>query len=427
MKLKMFLLLLVAYFNAFSGMVYTWLLPGVDKLARLASTGGDAIVVLLAGLVVWKHRGSYPVRFLLLFLLTVIGTVIYNIDRVSVVSQLNGLRQPLFFFASLVVMYDLFQSAVSERLVRHFTIFLVLFAAAQIPTSIVQFLLYGPGDRVGGTFGIKGGSGYVTLLAFMISFYVTVRFASLEDGTHFKIGRALVFTSLLIPCALNETKVAFLLLPVYFAALIASRRHMMRAIPLLIVGVMLAYALDYYYSEYVEDTSKVFDIVTLEHYLFYGRSYYTDIPRFAKLGMMFTMMGREPITFLTGFGWGIFSGGDVMDASRFARSVAYFSGSRMMIFTIWLQGGVAALAISLGAAFWYLRSGPFALFTVRRFALFLAAILLAMIFYNEALIDRTFAVVLAFLSNWIGQQGVADFDTDLVELQPGTDEATTAH
>jgi len=87
--------------------------------------------------------------------------------------------------------------------------------------------------------------------------------------------------------------------------------------------------------------------------------------------------------------------------------------------TVWLQGGIVALVSIVSAVFAFLRPLASLPSTTRRFALFLAFSLVVMLFYNEAMFDRTFASLVSVMMLWIytGGQEVTE------ELE---DEATQA-
>jgi hypothetical protein len=52
--------------------------------------------------------------------------------------------------------------------------YLIIFALVQTPVAFIQFLRFGAGDPVGGTYGIGGGSGCLSQLLFLICFYLVV-------------------------------------------------------------------------------------------------------------------------------------------------------------------------------------------------------------------------------------------------------------
>ncbi len=84
-------------------------------------------------------------------------TFIYNLDRFGFPEHLNGIRETLFFFASLLVVHDLYESPHRLTFIRVFSRFLIVFAIVQIPVAFLQFLKYGAGDLVAGTYGTGGG------------------------------------------------------------------------------------------------------------------------------------------------------------------------------------------------------------------------------------------------------------------------------
>jgi len=415
MRLKLTAFFGIVIFNAFSGLLATQILPGAERLFRIATAGADAAMIAMALLTLFKHRKFYGVKFLVLFLVASALTVLYNIDRMGLLAQLNGLRQPLFFFSALVVVYDIFQSDLRYTFERYVTLFLVLLAIAQIPTSVVQYLEYGAGDEVGGTYGLSGGSGFVTQLLFMIVFYLLVRHGSDPEGVRFSITRLVLFSVLLIPCILNETKISFVLLPALLLLMVEPRRFY-RLIPLALVGVLLLYGLYYYYDQVVGKVDTLFQDDFVEKYLFYDRRQNIDVPRIQKIVLMFDIFSSDPFGAILGLGYGIFSGGFVLETTRLARSLTYLGGSRGLLLTMWAQGGVIGFAILTLCLFSYLKPALSVKPTVRRFALFVAFSLVAILFYNDAVLDRTFGAVLCYLIIWISSGG-----TEIVEEEADLD------
>jgi hypothetical protein len=332
---------------------------------------------------------------------------VYTSDRFGVLEHLNGLREPLFFFSSLVVVFDLYHSRYQELFIRWFTRFLFVFAVVQIPLAVIQFLKFGAGDGVGGTYGIAGGSGYLTQILFLISFFLAVRYASLEDGSHFSIRKIPFFLALLIPCAVNETKISFLLLAVFILLVAGSRRRILRTVPMLVLGLGLVYLLNYYYSSTVEDTSKILNQNFIEQYLLTNPTEAGgDLPRFQRLLLMFQLMADNAGSILLGMGYGLIGGGNILGISRLGRSLYYLvQGSRILLFRVWIQGGLVAVLTLAFAMFAWLRVRASHYPTMRKFYWFLAFSLLLSWFYNEAMLDRTFAPVAIFFMIWIADGG----------------------
>lgn len=402
-RVKLYLFMFAFWFTAYCGIFASMIMPSSDRMVRAIVVGLDGVIVLLAILAIFRNRNFYGVKIFGLFLVSVVVTAIYTSDRFGIAEQFNGLRETLYYFASLVVVYDLFMSEDRQRFVRWMTISLIVFAIAQTPSSIYQFMKFGAGDLVGGTYGIRGGSGVVSQALFLICFYLMVKFASLEDESHFRIIRMVFILPLLIPCALNETKISFVFLAVFLVLLVASRRQIYRAIPVLVMGAILAVLLNYYYTENVEDTRNIFDEKYVERYL-YSNSTETggDLPRFQRVTLMFKMMGNDVGSVLWGMGYGVLGGGNLMDVSRMGRAMYYLvNGSRILLFRVWIQGGLISVLLVGAAMFIYMWSTSTLTHTRKQFGRFLAFSLAVVWLYNEAILDRTFVMMVWFFIVWL--------------------------
>jgi hypothetical protein len=431
MRIRMYLFLAIVVMNAFAGAFTTMIMPETDRLFRLMISGGDGLVVLMALTVLWRNRDFYGVKYFVAFLIASTFTFIYNVSAMGVLAVLNGMREPLFFFCALVIVYDLYQSLHRDLFLRYFTFFIVVFALAQIPLSLVQFFQYGAGDKVGGTYGTGGGSGLVTQLLFLIAMFLITRFGSLEHGAHFSVTRVLTYSVLLIPCALNETKISFFFLAAFLALIMLSRRKAYKIVPFLIIGGVLMYLLNFYYLETVHDTKDTADILNLDAMEKYLLTNPTDrggdLPRFERLIIMFRILGDNPMSVLFGMGYGLFGGGNILGVSQVGRSLSYLSGSRILAFSVWIQGGLAAVLIFAGAMFTYLRTQASPYHTLKRFRYFLAFSLLAMWFYNEAVLDRTFASIVTVLMIWAYCGGDAYEEPELSESPARLEEPELSH
>jgi hypothetical protein len=408
MKFKLVLFFTILFFNSISGALASMIIPSADRILRMVTFGADAMMLLMAILAIWPRRRFYGVQYFVAFALLSFVTFLYNIDRFGIMEHLNGLRDTLFFFSSLIVLHDLFESRLRHTLVTWFTGYLIVFALLQIPFTFYQFLKYGAGDLVGGTYGIGGGSGFMSQGLFLIVFYLVVRFASSEEGDHFKASRVLMFLPLLIPCALNETKISFVLLAGFLLLMSSSLRQIYRTIPVLVFGAIMFVLLDHYYSATAEDTRNIFDLQYIEKYLYTNQTEVGgDLPRFQRLVIMFRMMGTDVGAILFGLGYGVFGGGNIMGVSRVSKAIYYLvTGSRILLFRVWVQGGLLAVIVIAGVTFAYLRSKVEKYFTVRRLGLFVLFSLLIIWFYDEALLDRVFAPIIAFLMLWVRAGGV---------------------
>lgn len=406
MIIRILLFFFVLLLNTFQGAVLM-AVPGADRLFRVATFAGDGIIYAMAFSVVWRNRTFPVVRHLVMFLFVSTFTLFLNLDTVGTPTHLNGLRQPLFLLCTLIVIYDFSRSGRWEAFERAFNSFLLIFAALQIPLSVVQFLKWGAGDMVGGTFGYTGGSGVVSQLVFVIAFYFIARSSWLDDRDSIRLRSVLLYSLLLLPCTINETKASFIYLAIYIVMLTMSRRRMIKSIPILALGVILIVALNYYYGKTVGDVPDLLDPQFLDRYLFYDPRENVDVPRFQKMVLMFRFMHGDVLQMLLGVGYGIFAGENILGTSSFGRSLWYFQGTRIQLQTIWIQGGLLAVILLAAASFWFLKGRRFlASGNMRRFHTFLALFTLLVWFYNEALYNRVFVSIAGYMFVWIGLGGM---------------------
>lgn len=419
MRFRLVLILAIVGFTSIVGALETMVFVGSARLLRGIVAGLDVTMILMAMSVLLRNRNFYAVWLWVGLVFGGVLTLVYNSDRFGIVAQANGIRGMAFALSSLIVMHDVFESDNRIRFEKWFTVFLFIFAAVQTPLSLFQFFTYGAGDAVGGTYGTDGGSGLVTQLLFLIVFYFVVRYGSLDGGTNFSIRKLLLFAPLLLPAAINETKISFVLLALMIVLISFSREKWYKTIPFMALGVALFAVFFYYYSQTVGDTEQIFTEKFVERYLYSAPKSEQggDIPRFLRISLMFQLFREDPLSIIIGMGYGIFGGGTVIGVTRLARSFFYLTtGSRILLVTVWLQGGLIAFLVMLGGAFGYLKRALKAQTTVKRLGLFLAGMLALMWIYNEALLDRAFAVIVTYVMVWVshgGQEG---------EIEPGTGE-----
>ncbi len=406
MTIRILLFFFVLLVNSFFGAVLM-AVPNADRLFRMAIFACDGIMIVMAASVIWRNRMFSGVRYLLLFLFVSTITLFFNLHAVAIETHLNGWRQPLFLLSTLIVLYDISQSSRWGAFQQMFNAFLIVFALIQIPLALFQFVKWGAGDYVGGTYGYMGGSGFLTQLAFLIAFYFITRSSWFKDPDSVRYRSVLLYSLLLAPCAVNETKISFVYLALYIVLLTTSRKRILSSIPILAFGIALIVLLNYYYGKTVGDTQNVFDQRFLEKYLLYDPRENVDVPRFQKLVLMFRLMHADVIQMLLGLGYGVFAGENILGTTSFSRSLWYFQGTRIQLQTVWIQGGLLAVLLLLFPSFWFLRR-RFALKSgnMRRFRIFLALFVASVWLYNEALYSRPFAMIAGYMIIWIGLGGL---------------------
>jgi|WetSurMetagenome_2_1015567.scaffolds.fasta_scaffold15310_2 hypothetical protein len=425
MNFRLRLLFTILVYCSVAGMLASMVMPGQERNIRLGLVVCDGLMLGMAFLAFWRCRRFYGVWAFLVLLLTSTLTFLYTSDRFGILEHLNGLRDTVFFFTSLIVVYDLYHSEDRAIMLRRFTQFLVVFAIVQIPLTIIQFIQFGAGDGVGGTYGTAGGSGQITQLLFIVCFFLAVRFASLDDGSHFSLKKLPFLLPLLIPCAINETKISFVLLGVFILLVAGSRKRVFRSLPIFALGGLLVYLLNHFYSSTVEDTRNILDIDFVEKYLVTNQTDVGgDMPRFQRLVLMFKMMGDDVGSILLGMGYGVMGGGNILGVSRLGRTLYYLvTGSRILLFRAWIQGGFVAVVTMAFAMFAWMRSTAVQYATLRKFYWFLGFSIFIVWVYSEAMLDRTFALVTTFLMIWTSEGGLVE-DPETAHAATETEEAT---
>jgi hypothetical protein len=428
MRTRFVLFMALVFFHSVVGMVMTMIFPGAERILRVCMAGGDGLMFLLALSCLFPNRSFYAVQAFVVFFVLSTLTFLYTSERFGLLEHLNGMRESIYLFSTLIVVHDLYASRLRPVFAKLMTRFLIVFAAAQLPVVIYQFLKYGAGDFVGGTFGLAGGSGLVTLLLFLICFYLIVRYGSLEDGSNFKITRVLFFLPVLIPCTLNETKISFVLLAGMFVLLLLSRHQFYRAIPFMAIGGALIITMNYYYYVTVEDTGDLLDENYIEGYLFNGPTETGgDLPRFQRIPLMLKLMKGDVGSYALGLGYGVMGGGNVMGVSRLGRSLYYLvTGSRILLFRVWIQGGFLAVVLFVWLLFGTYPNRPRDCHTHRQFYRFILLVTVIIWVYNEAVLERMYSPVMAFMLEWVMAGGVAGealADDEAVEESDGTEEA----
>lgn len=392
------LFVLVFLFNGIQKGTVEYIVPGLDRIFRYVVFAGDAVILLLAVMAVLRTRSFAGTRAWLLLLVSSFFTLAVNLELTGVATHLAGLREPLFLLSSLVLCYDLLTTEGEERFESNFSRALLAFVVLQIPVTIYQFLRYGASDYVGGTFG-WGGSGIISLLAFTGAFYALARGAHRDGEEGFSVPRIAWASLLLIPIAVNETKVSFLLLGVY-ALLLVDLRRVGQVLVVAGFGVTLFVLLVTFYGENVQDSSRLLDTDFLERYLFYDRRESVDMPRFQKLTLTTERMAGYPLSLLVGTGYGTFSGGNILDASATRDTYSFLSGSRMFLNTIFVQGGalaVLAFVVAFAGILWR-ASLPRPL---RRLRVFLIVLVAGVWIYSDAFLNRAFGMALGFVMSWL--------------------------
>ena len=287
------------------------------------------------------------------------------INGLTLAFYANGLREFIaYLFIIPIFNYFFSDPDRKARFVEAFDRQLFWFLLVQVPCVLFQFFLYRAGDMVGGSLG-HWNSGVISTLIFAISFYLMKKrmdpnryLASLWENKELIL--------LLIPTQLNETKISFIYLVMYFLLLMPMNRttfiRLLFAIPILggliwiaAVGYVVStggsmsdtFSVEYYAETYLYDQSGNSEAYA-EALFDEGDDQGEDVPRFTKLMLLGDIDTENPGHRLTGFGVGHFKGGSVVDNSSFFKQYQWMMvGSIPYVFHVWIQLGVIGIVFML--------------------------------------------------------------------------------
>lgn len=290
-------------------------------------------------------------------------TCLYN--KLSIIFFANGLRDFITFLFVVPIMHYFFENPDrKERFVASFDKQLYIFLLIQMFCVTWQFLMYGAGDHGGGSLG-NYNSGIISILIYLISYYLLNKRI---DTNHFwaSLWDNKIFVISLFPTFLNETKISFVFLLMFFLLLIPIDRRLFKrlllAIPIITIITICGTIV------YVDTTNNVFSGILskegFEDYFIGGdlsniadlaqaegnqewvmnQDERPDVPRVLKLILLPELEMQNPGHTITGFGVGQFKGNTTLQASNFATEYDWFiNGSVPYIFHVFIQLGVIGI------------------------------------------------------------------------------------
>ncbi len=330
----------------------------------------DAIIIFL-GLKLIRHR--HDLIILISFIvIAIISTCFFNGE--SILQFVNGVRQYIsFLFLIPIVRYFIGNEQRREMFVNIVDKNLYIFLWLQMPCAIVQCALYGAFDQVGGSLGWMM-SGEMSTLVYLISLYFMRKRWDNNIGYMANIRKNAVLILLLLPSFLNETKVSFIYLLLYFFFVLPmDKKIVLRVMVLAPCVAIILGVMGTFYSMMAGGKSGVFTKEYLENYMYGdadGRDYVEfvlengsavieedqgDIARLIKLSAVPVIMEEESYAPMWGFGVGQFKGGTVLEPTKFAKEYSWlFQGTKMMIYLVALELGI--LGLIWYVMFWVLQA-----------------------------------------------------------------------
>lgn len=316
-------------------------LPGT--LQSLMQVVGEGVLLLLA-VCTLRRRIDWVV------ILSFVALAAYTnkLNNESWMIFINGLRTYLPMLIMLPVIR--FMLSTRERtieFVRRMDTSLFIFLLIQAPCMMVQIFYapHGNPDYVGGSLG-NFASGLVSHLIYLASFYLMRR--KWDNGLSYlsNFKRNWLLVVLLIPTFLNETKISFVFLILYFILSATFDRKFVKnllcMIPIaaitIIVGVEVylnatGADLEVFTPEYVENyvTSDIMlelieqdKIEEADDWVSSSMTTNPDYPRGIKFMMVQVMLDEHRNGgWLFGYGIGQYKGGTIVELSDFARKYKY--------------------------------------------------------------------------------------------------------
>ncbi|MDP4206510.1 MAG: hypothetical protein Q8859_11015 [Bacteroidota bacterium] len=364
---------------------------GADALIPIKGSTIRVIMdvgVLLTGLYAIDYRNPFNdlTIMILSFMALSVFSFLLNFGQLSFIGFLNGLREFLSYFFFPVIFIFLFRSEQKDLLVKSFNRLITAFLILQIPVSVYQLILNGAGDSVSGTLAV-GFSGILTFIIYLSTFYLMV-----QGFDRNRIFKSLLHKSYLflfwIPSFINETKISFLLIILFFLFLAEfSGKNSLQASLLIVCLFISIHLFDRMYQRTTGFDFKT-DILTseyLETYTSDDDEIYVDVPRFGKIMLVPKVLNEEEM--LLGKGPGQFKGGTVLEASSFAKEYEWLLvGSRPMLFFLLIQVGIFGTILFI--LYWIrliLASWKFSTFEYsKNILLFITLSFIIIQFYNDS-------------------------------------------
>ncbi len=407
-KLKIYLILFLLTVSGSVSFIVGYFQLGINpSYVYLAM---EAVMLFTAFLSFNLRNSSQVISLLILFVFVCILSFYVNRHELGLLYFVNGLRDFLPYLLFPVIFLNIFQSAAFRSLPKTIDVFLYIFLIFQIPAAFLQFFESGAGDEVGGTLG-SGGSGMLTFTIYLSTYYLMIR-----DFDHRKFMKSLWKRSYLllfwIPTFINETKISFLMIILFFillAPLKLSSIFKITFIAALIIPVLLLF--NNFYSQVAgkDFFTDIFKKEYLQEYLLgndnVDLSGNMDVPRLMKIKLALELQKGD--RFIFGNGIGQFKGGSVLDLTSFSTRYNWLlAGSVPMSFFVFIQAGLVGYIVFVLIWFnllkkaWRNKSFIYA----RNFSLYCTISFVIIQFYNDSLRALFFCCMMmyfmTFAASW---------------------------
>ncbi len=388
------------------GFVSQEFLPFLQSLDSAVLLLGDAVLIML-GIVMMRNRGDFV--FLTVYLLMAfISTILVN--KVGMIHYLNGARDFIGLLFVVPIVRWFLMSDRKADFCRSMDRQLRVWLYVQAFCLTWQFVKYGANDAGGGSFGY-GSSGMVSTLIYAVSFYFVIRRWD-YDNIWQSIKQNKEYLILLYPTLLNETKISFAYLLIYIVLLVkVDRTLFIRSIFMVpIAAAVFALVFRIYVDVTNQSSEDILSEDFLEEYFFgsgadiayhaeLAQRYFDgdfddalsvewwamDVPRMAKLVLLYPVIRDEPGGYWTGVGVGHMKGTRTIKPTKFYKEYEWtLFGTRMLLLFIVMELGIPGLIWWLWGFFRItgLRRKGLPHFD-KRIALFITAQMVMAMFYTD--------------------------------------------
>lgn len=398
MKFNIYILFLVLFVTSFYRGVNEYV-PALESSSSYILLGSDLLITYLGFISVFSSSKRIAATFFLLFLFSTLAFFAGAGNPFS--DHLNGLREVSNIFCLFVFFTALVKSERFAYFNNLFKKFALLFLAVQIPLSCLQYLTYTAGDNVGGSFG-AGGSGILTLAIFILVYYLLEN--KRNGRTVFNKAKYLLLLSIFfLPIFINETKLSLILIPLMIGTFV-SIKQFKSFLLVLVIGVCILFSFVSFYTDRDQTVdnpiSQIFSADFLETYLAEDNEELNiDVPRITKISRSVTLLSRDYSTLILGRDYSAFKGGTTVGLSAFSsRNQWLLMGSRPYLFYLLIMGGLS-LTLLVGFLFFsevFLKPIPTFKNYSPRLLIFISAVFLIIVLYNDAFRNQAFLIVFVF-------------------------------
>lgn len=339
------------------GFVYQELIPPLEGLLTPINIVGDAVLMLLGLYTLRKPTDALIIASF--FILSFVSSFLVN--NLSLMQWANGTRS---FYGAIFLIpvsrYIWSKPVLYKEFIKTFDKYIFIWLCVQAVCVVEQFIRYGAGDKVGGSFG-DGGSGMVSFGIYFFSFYLLNK--RLDHRNAFQsIRKNIWLVILLFPTFLNETKVSFILLLMYFFLLFPINRDYIKRVimiaPVVVIlmgGALIVYIdtveqsdsmLDpkYLMEEYLNNDYTEDEMAAAVDWIMENETNVPDLPRFAKMGFISYVIEQNGNHWLVGLGLQGFNGATNFKATKVVEEYNWFYlGTNPYVCFIIVQLGLLGL------------------------------------------------------------------------------------